>query len=227
MAAAPIPLPHMAAVIDGRPHRLYFSFDDHPCPGTSGMLSILRRHRIRATFFVCGWGVRAYYAAPHYAPNRRHLDRLLAIKKSGHVLGNHSLNHPRMCADPDKRQRRLRARRQILWNQQVVRRATGVTMRLFRPPSGIWCRSLWLEMRRANLRPVMWHIADYKKSAAWMWHRTRARVRHGRNHTILLFHCMPQKLKRYLALLGRRPVIGKGRASALTVRYPLKLTLRY
>ena len=204
LSAASPGLPFTDEVIDGRKHRIYWSVDDHPCPNTIPMLATLKRYRIRATFFVNAWGVKAYYTAPQYRPNTYHYKRLMAIHRAGHLLGNHSLSHPFLCKEPNRKIRRRWIRWQLRINQRIVLRATKVTMTHFRPPHGIWCRELWQEMRKMKLKPVMWDVADYHRTAASMWRKVRWRAR-TKPSTILLFHCKPKKLQRFLTLLGRKP----------------------
>ena len=161
-------LPYTDEVIDGRKHRIFWTIDDHPCPNTLPMLKTLKRHKIRATFFINAWGVRAYYRAPQYRPNHLHLKRLVAIHRAGHLLGNHSLSHPFMCKEPNRRVRRRWIKWQLRINHKVVLRATKVSMKIFRPPHGIWCRELWQEIRKMKLKPVMWDVADYRRTAVSM-----------------------------------------------------------
>jgi peptidoglycan/xylan/chitin deacetylase (PgdA/CDA1 family) len=111
----------------GRDRVVALTFDDGPNePYTSEVLAILRRERVRATFFLIGDRVRQ---EPGIAAE---------IAREGHVVGNHSETHPFALAleTPERIRSELdRAERQI-------HAATGVYPRLFRPPQGL--RSPWL-----------------------------------------------------------------------------------
>lgn len=190
------PLPYTTETIDGKQHKIYWTVDDHPCRGTPKMLAILKKHKIRATFFVNGWGVRYYYRAPHYKPNRRFYDRMVSIHRHGHLLGNHSVTHRNMC----------RLSRQTIWweifeNQRLVKKVLGVQTKWWRPPHGISCRKLRQVVRQAKLKTLMWHVADYRRSAAYMYWWIRWRVRRKHTSTVVLFHCKPYKLRRLIRLL--------------------------
>src|SRR5215471_14917258 len=58
------------------------TFDDGPSVSTPALLDLLGRHKVRATFFMCGKNVR----------------RLKSIAKevvdAGHEIGNHTDTHP-------------------------------------------------------------------------------------------------------------------------------------
>lgn len=209
LQAAPQPplpkeIPSVLVTIDGKRHRLVFTVDDHPHRSTPAMLRVLKRYCIRATFFVVGWHVRSYLRYPRHRLAKLRHGYLLRIHRAGHLLGNHSLKHANMCRLPASA-----IRYQIAENQRVIKRATGVTMRWWRSPGGIWCRKLVREVRRAKLRTLRpyprfsWHVHDYKKSAYWMWRMTRRRVRHRHRYTILLFHHGANKLNTYMTLLRR------------------------
>ena len=61
------------------------TFDDGPDPGTTPrILATLRRHDVKATFFVVGSQVE------------RHLGLLRRIVEEGHTIGNHSYDHADM-----------------------------------------------------------------------------------------------------------------------------------
>lgn len=196
-------LPYTSETIAGQSHRIYWTIDDHPCRRTPQMLRVLRRYRIKATFFVNAWGVLSYYIYRRYKPNQFYYRSLLAIYKDKHLIGNHTLDHAELCKAGVSRKR---VRYELDMNHRVVKRALGISMKLFRPPSGTWCARLRRAVRQRRLQSVMWHIADYRTTATRMWRRLRYRVvRLKKSSTILLFHCQPKKLVRFLGLLGRKP----------------------
>ena len=62
---------------------VYLTFDDGPDPKvTPHILALLKKYKVKATFFVMGKKVKKY-------PNL-----IKAIVKDGHELGNHSFSHP-------------------------------------------------------------------------------------------------------------------------------------
>lgn len=98
---------------------LALTFDDGPVDGTGDLLDVLEERGVHATFFVVGTNARA------------HPDILQRMVEEGHVIGNHTLDHPQLT--------RLDAagvEREIVQTNQIVADATGVTPTLLRPPYG-------------------------------------------------------------------------------------------
>lgn len=96
------------------------TFDDGPDDQwTPKVLGVLARFHVKATFFVVG------------SRCDRFPDMLRRIAREGHTIGNHSWNHPNMAKlSPED------IRAQIQRTDDVIRRVTGATPVLFRPPYG-------------------------------------------------------------------------------------------
>jgi cellulose synthase/poly-beta-1,6-N-acetylglucosamine synthase-like glycosyltransferase/spore germination protein YaaH/peptidoglycan/xylan/chitin deacetylase (PgdA/CDA1 family) len=94
------------------------TFDDGPDPRwTPQILDILKRHNIKATFFMIG---EAAAAQP---------DLVRRIAREGHEIGNHSFTHPNMAhVDPN------RVRLELTATQRAIESIVGRSTRLFRPP---------------------------------------------------------------------------------------------
>ncbi|MCC6750821.1 MAG: polysaccharide deacetylase family protein [Deltaproteobacteria bacterium] len=102
-----------------RPPRVALTFDDGPHPRfTREILAILKEHKVKATFFVLGGLARIF---PQI---------LREIEAQGHLLANHSWNHPRTDT-PDG------WRTQIQRTQDVIRKAGAHPTQYYRPPHGI------------------------------------------------------------------------------------------
>ncbi|GGJ84832.1 bi-functional transferase/deacetylase [Pilimelia anulata] len=100
------------------PRTLSLTFDDGPDPTwTPPIADVLRRHGVRATFFVVGSMV-----AEDPALLRR-------LRADGHEIGIHTFTHPDLGAMP-----RWGRRLQYSLTQLSIAGATGVTSGLFRPP---------------------------------------------------------------------------------------------
>jgi peptidoglycan-N-acetylglucosamine deacetylase len=123
-AIAQDPSPNLAA--PGEPlssgRKIALTFDDGPDPhATPLILDILRKHDVKATFFVIG-----RYVAEHPELVRR-------IVEEGHTLGNHTYNHFDMSyLSPGQMRRELQS------TQEAVDEALGYhyPMVLMRPPYG-------------------------------------------------------------------------------------------
>ena len=132
--------------------QLALTFDDGPNdPYTGRLLEILERHGARATFFLIG---RFVAQRPAIAS---------AIIQAGHVIGNHTCNHPNLVF-----QSRAGVRREIADCSRVLEDALGPHSRLFRPPYGSRSPAVLRTAQAAGLQPVMWSAsgADWSATSA-------------------------------------------------------------
>jgi peptidoglycan/xylan/chitin deacetylase (PgdA/CDA1 family) len=104
---------------------LCLTFDDGPNPSdTPRLLSVLRRHRVPAVFFLIGRGAL------------EHPDLVRAIVADGHALGNHSMYHDDLGDWPAERvEADLRA------TTEAIESAGAGGPLYFRAPYGRWGHS--------------------------------------------------------------------------------------
>jgi peptidoglycan/xylan/chitin deacetylase (PgdA/CDA1 family) len=117
------------------------TFDDGPHPlYTPRLLTLLKKHRSVATFFVVGDAAN------------RHPGIIKKIASAGHAIGNHSWDHPIFP--------RIRSR-QRRWVQ--LRTCANATIpysdRLFRPPFGAHNLSLQLDAFFLGYKVVLWNLS--------------------------------------------------------------------
>jgi len=124
-----------------RPGQLALTFDDGPNPAwTPYLLDMLAGYNVQATFFLLGGRANA---EPQLA--RRMVDE-------GHVVGNHSWNHPNLAL----------TRANVIWEELdqtrlLLEQITGKAVRFFRPPFG-GRRPVVLKIsRELGMRPVLWN----------------------------------------------------------------------
>jgi len=132
--------------------KLALTYDDGPNdPDTLRLLEILAKHEVKATFFVLG----------RFVEQKPQIVRALA--KAGHVVGNHSWDHPRLIFASG-----AELRSQVQRTQAVVFDACGATPTLFRPPYGGRRPGTLQAVRKLGLEPVMWNVTcyDWKATAA-------------------------------------------------------------
>jgi peptidoglycan/xylan/chitin deacetylase (PgdA/CDA1 family) len=128
------------------------TYDDGPNdPDTLKLMEVLARHDVRATFFVLG----------KFAQQKPEIVRALA--SAGHVIGNHSWDHPRLIFAS-----KVELRRQIVETQSAIFDACGVTPTLFRPPYGGRRPGTLSAVRKLGLEPIMWNVTcyDWKSTSA-------------------------------------------------------------
>ena len=153
-----------------RPGELALTFDDGPNPtATPDLLDLLARHNVRATFFLIG-----RYALAEPALARR-------ILAAGHILGNHTMTHPRLplCSH-------ARITRELSDAQHAIEDTVGAPVRLFRPPHGYRTPFALHTARSLGLTPVAWNIIgnDWKlPTAARIADRVLDRIARQRAHS--------------------------------------------
>ena len=132
--------------------KLALTYDDGPNdPDTLRLIEVLARHEVKATFFVLG----------RFVAQKPEIVRALA--SAGHVIGNHSWDHPRLIFASN-----AELRRQVGQTQTAIFDASGVTPTLFRPPFGGRRPGTLAVIRRLGLEPVMWNVTcyDWKPTSA-------------------------------------------------------------
>src|SRR4051812_33724847 len=145
----------------GDPKQLALTYDDGPNdPHTLNLLDVLAKHDVKATFFLIGKHVAA---KPDIA--RR-------IAAAGHVIGNHTYNHPNLafCSE-------ARIRQELSDCKKILQDTVGDHSTLFRPPFGARRPRVLSIARESGLTPVQWSVTcyDWKPTTAERVERHAAR----------------------------------------------------
>ena len=118
------------------------TFDDGPNDAaTPQLLDVLARHGVRATFFNMG----------NFARERPEIVRQAAA--AGHLVGNHTMSHPRLSTEPV-----ARVRQELRDCNALLEDITGQAVKFFRPPFGARRRMVMRVGRKLGLTPVMWNV---------------------------------------------------------------------
>lgn len=119
------------------------TFDDGPdADSTPRVLDLLKRHGVRATFFVVGEQARQ---------NPELIHRLVA---EGHTVAGHSYYHlPQSTLWSSQRYTE-----ELFRCNDVVARLTGLRMRLYRPPFGVTNPPIARAVKNLGLIPVGWSV---------------------------------------------------------------------
>jgi len=114
------------------------TFDDGPSDTTPKLLDLLKREKVRATFFQEGSQVEKY---PQYA--RR-------VVEEGHLIANHSWDHPNFWfyQGEDKKEK---LGWQIKATRDAIQKATGVDVVYMRMPHGFI--GDWRDERGKKVKP--------------------------------------------------------------------------
>lgn len=124
-----------------RPNELALTFDDGPNPAwTPRLLDILAEHGVHGTFFMLG----------KFAQSEPVLVRQIA--DAGHLIGNHSWNHPNLA-----RTAANQVREQLQKTSDTLQEITGKPIRFFRPPYGARRPVVLRIARELGLTPVTWN----------------------------------------------------------------------
>jgi peptidoglycan-N-acetylglucosamine deacetylase len=124
-----------------RPGELALTFDDGPNHmWTPRLLDTLASHNVRATFFLLGERAQAQ-------PN---LVRRMAA--AGHLIGNHSWDHPNLAHSSARR-----IREELTRAQDALQQLTGAPVKFFRPPFGARRSAVFRIARETGLQPVLWN----------------------------------------------------------------------
>ena len=142
------PRPAGGASASGNPE-LLLTFDDGPHEKyTRRILDTLDEHGLQAIFFWTGHRV---------LKERRGLDERLALVEravsSGHLVGNHTISHAKLCALPKKA-----AEREIDEAGRVFEGLTNLPMILFRAPYGSRCKRLDKMLSERALNHLHWDM---------------------------------------------------------------------
>lgn len=115
--------------------RVALTFDDGPSTYTRQVLSILRRKKVKATFFMIGSSVNA---SPSTARK---------VVADGHEVANHSYSHPLLPSSSELRR-----------TNDAIKAATRFRPCLFRPPYGAIDGRLASDAGAQKMKSIIWDI---------------------------------------------------------------------
>jgi peptidoglycan-N-acetylglucosamine deacetylase len=129
--------------------KVALTFDDGPDRNyTNQILDILKREHVPATFFVVGHMAQAYP------------DVLRRIDQEGHIIGNHSWNHPQFT-----KLSKAKVDFQIKHTNEVIQRVIAKEPILVRPPYGSIEQELAKELNQEGFKIINWSVdtLDWQK----------------------------------------------------------------
>jgi peptidoglycan/xylan/chitin deacetylase (PgdA/CDA1 family) len=124
------------------PDEIALTYDDGPNDiVTERLLDVLAHQNARGTFFLIG----------RYVRQRPEIAR--AIASAGHLIGNHTMNHPWLAW-----QSTARIREELTGCNALLEDIIGVPIRYFRAPHGARRPAVLSIARSLGLTPVQWNI---------------------------------------------------------------------
>jgi peptidoglycan/xylan/chitin deacetylase (PgdA/CDA1 family) len=147
------------------------TFDDGPSLYTPGVLAVLGRHHVKATFCMLG-----DQAVRHRLTAKR-------VARAGHRICNHTRHHHNL-----RRLSSKQVRTEIADAQLQIRAATGVTPQTFRFPYGASNARVRKLVKAAGLRNLRWNVdtRDWRQPPAGTI--TARAAGHPRDGAVVLMH---------------------------------------
>jgi peptidoglycan/xylan/chitin deacetylase (PgdA/CDA1 family) len=126
----------------GRKREIALTFDDGPGPYTPQILGVLRKFKVKATFFEVGFMERWFHASTTKA------------LQEGHVIGDHTESHAKLglLGRPAQRD-------QIVSQADWLQKLGAPRPRLFRPPFGSFdARTFTVLHNNDRMLMVLWSV---------------------------------------------------------------------
>lgn len=127
---------------------MYFGFDcGYEAGYTKGMLDVLKKHNVKATFFV----TKAFVEDQPKLCKR--------MKKEGHIVGSHTMNHPSI---PSVSLSRLK--KEVRGLESLFKKKTGYELdKFFRPPMGEYSNRTIKYVQDMGYKTIFWSLTyvDY------------------------------------------------------------------
>lgn len=154
-------------------NKIALTFDDGPSePQTIKVLDTLKKHNIKATFFVIGKNISG---------NEAVMKRMVSEE---HSIGSHSYTH-HFWIDMWSRKK---LKGDIEKSLSEIKNVTGHDVKLFRPPYGVTTPNFAYVLKELNLRSVGWNVRSYDTSTSDV-NKILARVlQQTQNGSIILLH---------------------------------------
>lgn len=120
--------------------KIGLSFDDGPGAGiTERVLKILKRHDVKATFFVLGKSIAGNESI------------LLKMSREGHEIGNHGFSHEKMHRMPAEK-----IEKEVKTTERLIRKITTIRPALLRTSHGFVSPLVGAVAKREGYRIVAW-----------------------------------------------------------------------
>ena len=130
---------------DTKDKKIYLTFDAGYENGyTEKILDVLKKHNIKATFFLVG----------NFLETSPELVKRMA--EEGHIVGNHTMTHPDMSAISDMES----FKKEIEGVENLYKEVTGKDMlKIYRPPQGKYSEDNLKMAQELGYKTIFWSLA--------------------------------------------------------------------
>ncbi len=174
-------------------NKIALTFDDGPCnPQTLKTLDTLKKHNIKATFFVIGKNISG---------NENILKQIVA---DGHAIGSHSYSHHFWIDLWGSK----KLEDDITKSLNEIKSCPGQDVKLFRPPYGVTTPTFAFVLKKLNLSSVGWNVRSYDTSSSDINKILSRVLQQTKNGSVILLHdrlnYMPELLDKLIPALKEK-----------------------
>lgn len=119
---------------------IYLTFDDGPSEYTNELLDLLKKYKIKATFFCVA----------NFAKNKKYI--IEKMKRDGHVIALHSLKHKNSML-----QGIIEAKKDLEKSLQIMKEL-NIEIKYYRPPWGDANWYLLKKLKKENIKCILWNV---------------------------------------------------------------------
>ncbi len=157
---------------------IYLTFDEGYENGyTPRILDTLKEHNVKAAFFI---------TMPYL---KKEFELVKRMVDEGHIVGNHTVNHPSMPEVTDD----TKLEQEILRLDMMFKEKTGKDMKYLRPPKGEFSERTLKISKDLGYRNVFWSLAyadwdvNNQKGAQYAYSMVTGNIHNG---AVLLIHAV-------------------------------------
>ncbi len=163
----------MTAVNASGKNKICLTFDDGPHENTIQILDVLKKHDVKAAFFVIGKNCR------------QQAEVLIRLRDEGHLIGNHSFSHTTNLGWASTG----RIVEEINKTNQLIFELTAQKTTWYRPPFGVTNPNIARAIQTTGMKCAGWSIRSFDTvihDSEKLLERTKSRL--NTNGHILLMH---------------------------------------
>lgn len=179
--------------LDRSSNKIALTFDDGPRePETTRVLDTLKKHDVKATFFVIGKNIEG------------HEPILKRMVGEGHSIGSHSFSHHYWIDVWGKE----KLKNDLLKSLLSVTEAAGKGTKLMRPPYGVTTPNFRRVLKELGLQSVGWDVRSYDTTTSDVKKITDRVLAKTKGGSIVLLHdrlsYMPELLDKLIPELKKK-----------------------